>query len=71
MPRAITVAGLNRVSALPVGRGFVEGTIGWTPKIWHARLEAGYHPIEPLALFGFVEAGTSGPMAGAGVRYLF
>lgn len=65
------MAGLDRTMLLPVGRGYIEGSVGYMHSTLSARVEAGWHPLAQLALFGFAETGTRGPMAGAGARYLF
>lgn len=70
--------GLDRAAALTPGTGFLEGTLGLrvapgVPALGFARVEAGYRPWRPLALFGFVEATAGaganvGATAGAGAR---
>lgn len=66
-------AGLREVLAvMPVGTGYLAGMVGATTQggPW-ARAEAGYHPLAPVALFGFAEATREGAGGGVGVRVVF
>lgn len=67
-------AGLDQVlSDVPLRRGYVEATATATGATGiTGRLEAGYRPLEDLALFGFGEVGTVlPPAAGVGAKWVF
>lgn len=58
---------------LPVGRGYVDVMAGVDLRlgstVGFARIEAGFHPLQPLTLFGFAETHFRGDLAaGVGAR---
>jgi hypothetical protein len=68
--------GLETVSALPVGKGYAQLSAGiYKPwgEDWNAfgRLEAGYHVLDPVALFAYGQVDRWGAHAGAGLRFKF
>lgn len=57
---------------VPVGRGYLEGLLTWTPDAGAVgRFEGGLRPREDLTAFGFVEASRQEVLAGLGARWTF
>jgi hypothetical protein len=61
------------MQALAVGRGYVDALAGVDLRlgsaVGFARIEAGFRPLQPLALFGFAETRFRGDLAaGVGAR---
>jgi hypothetical protein len=67
----MTSEGLTHVLAdTPVRSGYLELQGGATQQDGaFGRLEAGYHPADPLGLFGFGQLDRGGWSAGAGARW--
>lgn len=68
--------GLDRVLRdVPAGRAYLEASAGAAQAAGlYARIEAGWHPVEPLGVFGFGQytvGATPAWMAGLGARVEF
>jgi len=76
VPRAEVASGLNRVAALPVGRGYASLTAAVDLTGWVARGEVGWRPRANVDLFAFGEVSQTwgrpvAAMAGVGARLRF
>jgi hypothetical protein len=63
------MAGLDRARSLPVGRGYLEVSGGYSPLAGpFARLELGARPLDPLSLFAAGQWTPRESMVVGGVR---
>jgi hypothetical protein len=64
--------GLDRALELDVGRGYLDAMLGVSITDGpFARAEAGWHPLDPLALFAYGQWTPDGSSAGVGARVVF
>lgn len=64
--------GLTYAMAAPVGSLWLEGQAGLSQMAGpYARLEGVWHPIPPLAAFGFGQITRADKQAGVGIRLSF
>lgn len=76
LPRADVASGLDRVAALPVGRGYASLTAGVDATGYALRGEVGWRPRHNVDLFAFGEVAQRWgrpveAMAGVGARLRF
>lgn len=60
--------GLTAASALPVGRGYFQAMVGLSRALPFAHAELGWHPLDPLAVFGYAHVERDATHAGLGAR---